>query len=112
MSKFGSVRNIAVAAMSKNLADELSPHGVNVVVVYPGPTRTEAFEQHVQSLARARGVSVEEAERLAASPVSIGRMVTAEEVADVVAFLASPRGVALNGDPVVASGGMRGPIHY
>jgi NAD(P)-dependent dehydrogenase (short-subunit alcohol dehydrogenase family) len=44
--------------------------------------------------------------------VSIGRMVTAEEVADVVAFLASPRSVALNGDPVVPSGGMRGPIHY
>ncbi|MEU9309623.1 SDR family oxidoreductase [Streptomyces sp. NPDC048256] len=111
-SVVGSVRNIAVAAMSKNLADELGPHGVNVVVVHPGPTRTEAFEQHVQTLARARGVSVEEAERLAASMVSIGRMVTAEEVADVVAFLASPRSVALNGDPVVASGGMRGPIHY
>ncbi|MFF7647192.1 SDR family oxidoreductase [Streptomyces canus] len=63
-------------------------------------------------LARARGISAEEAEQLAASTVSIGRMVTAEEVADVVAFLASPRNVALNGDPVVASGGMRGPIHY
>jgi hypothetical protein len=36
-------------------------------------------------------------------------MVTAE---DVVAFLASPRGVSLNGNPVVASGGMRGLIHY
>jgi hypothetical protein len=30
----------------------------------------------------------------------------------VVAFLASPRSVALNGDPVVASGGGRGTIHY
>ncbi|MFJ9562837.1 SDR family NAD(P)-dependent oxidoreductase [Streptomyces fuscichromogenes] len=111
-SVVGSVRNVAVAAMSKNLADELGPHGVNVVAVHPGPTRTEASEQQLRALARARGVSVEEAERLAASMVSIGRLVTAEEVADVVPFLASPRSVALNGDPVLASGGMSGPIHY
>jgi NAD(P)-dependent dehydrogenase (short-subunit alcohol dehydrogenase family) len=111
-SVVGSVRNVAVAAMSKNLADELGPHGVNVVVVHPGPTRTEASGQQLRALARARGVSIEDAERLAAPMVSIGRMVTAEEVADVVAFLASPRSVALNGDPVVASGGMSGPVYY
>lgn len=46
------------------------------------------------------------------APVSIGRMVTAQEVAAVVAFLASPKSVALNGGPIVASGGTRGPIHY
>jgi NAD(P)-dependent dehydrogenase (short-subunit alcohol dehydrogenase family) len=44
--------------------------------------------------------------------VSIGRLATAEEVASVVAFLASPKSVALNGDAVVASGGARGPIYY
>ena len=37
---------------------------------------------------------------------------TAEEVAAVVTFLASPKSVAINGDPVVASGGARGSIHY
>ncbi|SHH30958.1 SDR family NAD(P)-dependent oxidoreductase [Streptomyces sp. 3214.6] len=111
-SLVGSVRNVAVAAMTKNLADELGPHGVNVVVLHPGPTRTETSERHIRALADDRGISTDEAERLAASMVSIGRMVTAEEVADVVAFLASPRSVALNGDPVVPSGGMRGPIHY
>jgi hypothetical protein len=30
----------------------------------------------------------------------------------VVTFLASPKSVAINGDPVVASGGARGSIHY
>jgi NAD(P)-dependent dehydrogenase (short-subunit alcohol dehydrogenase family) len=44
--------------------------------------------------------------------VAIGRLVTAEEVAAVVTFLASPRSVALNGDAVVAGGGSRGSIHY
>jgi NAD(P)-dependent dehydrogenase (short-subunit alcohol dehydrogenase family) len=95
----GSVRNVAVAAMTKNLADELGPQGVNVTVVHPGMTRTE------------RTIDPE-LERKVAAGVSIGRIVAAEEVADVVAFLASPRSVALNGDPVVASGGAKGPIYY
>jgi hypothetical protein len=37
---------------------------------------------------------------------------TADEVATVICFLASPRAVAVNGDPVVASGGMKGWIAY
>jgi NAD(P)-dependent dehydrogenase (short-subunit alcohol dehydrogenase family) len=111
-SLVGSVRNVAVAALSKNLADELGPQGVNVVVVHPGLTRTEKTPQTLATMAANRGVSVEEVERLADAGVSIGRLVTAEEVASVIAFLASPKSVALNGDPVVASGGVRGPIHY
>jgi NAD(P)-dependent dehydrogenase (short-subunit alcohol dehydrogenase family) len=31
----GSMRNVAVAALTKNLADELGPHGINVTVVHP-----------------------------------------------------------------------------
>ena len=41
-STIGSIRNVAVAAMTKNLADELGRSGVNVTVVHPGLTRTEA----------------------------------------------------------------------
>ena len=37
----GSIRNIAVAALTKNLADELGRSGINVTVVHPGLTRTE-----------------------------------------------------------------------
>ena len=63
-------------------------------------------------MASSRGVTVEELERALESAVSLGRIVTAEEVAAVVTFLASPKSVAINGDPVVASGGARGSIHY
>ncbi|WP_127359325.1 SDR family NAD(P)-dependent oxidoreductase [Actinacidiphila soli] len=111
-SVVGSVRNVAVAALSKNLADELGPQGVNVVVVHPGATRTEQTTQVLTAMADARGTSVEEVERAMGSTVSIGRLVTAQEVAAVVTFLASPKSVALNGDPIVASGGTRGTIHY
>jgi NAD(P)-dependent dehydrogenase (short-subunit alcohol dehydrogenase family) len=44
--------------------------------------------------------------------ISIGRMVSAEEVASVIVFLASPRSVAITGDPVAAGGGARGAIFY
>ena len=57
----GSIRNVAVAAMTKNLADELGPHGVNVVVVHPGLTRTEATPGVVTRLASARRISEEAA---------------------------------------------------
>ncbi len=36
-----TIRNVSVSALTKNLADELGPHGVNVTVVHPGLTRTE-----------------------------------------------------------------------
>jgi NAD(P)-dependent dehydrogenase (short-subunit alcohol dehydrogenase family) len=75
-------------------------------------TRTERTPEAMAAMAQARGTSVEELERRLESAVSIGRLVTAEEVAAVVAFLASPRSVALNGDAVVAGGGARGVIHY
>ena len=111
-SVVGSVRNVAVAALTKNLADEFGPQGVNVTVVHPGITRTERSEQALAAMAAARGTDAATLEAALGAGVSIGRVVTAAEVADVVAFLASPRSVALNGDPVVASGGARGPIYY
>ena len=108
----GTVRNVAVAAMTKNLADELGPRGVNVTVVHPGMTRTERTPEAMAAMAQARGTTVDELERALAGSVALGRLVTAEEVAAVVAFLASPKSVAVNGDPVAAGGGARGAIYY
>lgn len=108
----GSVRNVAVAAMTKNLADELGPRGVNVTVVHPGLTVTERLPAMVAGIAAHRGVSEDEVVRDFGSLTTLGRLVTADEVADVVTFLASPRSVAINGDAVVASGGAPGAIYY
>jgi NAD(P)-dependent dehydrogenase (short-subunit alcohol dehydrogenase family) len=105
---FSSIRNVSVTALTKNLADELGSSGINVTVVHPGPTRTASGDTEdasdPQLLAR-RNAMVK-------ADVSLGRIVTAEEVADVVTFLASPRSVAINGDAVVVSGGMRRAIYY
>ena len=111
-STIGSIRNVAVAAMTKNLADELGPHGISVVVVHPGLTRTEKTPGVVRAQADRLGVAAEEVERRMSQGNVLGRLIDAREVADVVAFLASPRAIAVNGDAVVVGGGVRGAIHY
>ena len=93
----GSVRNVAVSALTKNLADALGPYGINVTVVHPGNTVTEATTPEVLS-------------RPATNIV--GRMITAGEVADVVTFLASPKSIAVTGDAVVVGGGSPRSIYY
>ncbi len=111
-SIIGSVRNVAVAALTKNLADELGPKGINVTVVHPGLTRTEKTAALVAARAEASGATVEETEQRMAANITVGRIIDAAEVADVVAFLASPRSVAINGDAVACGGGAKGAIHY
>ncbi len=108
----GTVRNVAVAALTKNLADELGPDGINVNVVHPGFTVTEKTPEFLAGRAERAGISVAEVERQVAASISIGRIVTADEVASVVTFLASPKSVAINGDAITVGGGAIGPIYY
>ncbi len=105
-----TVRNISVAAITKNLADELGPHGVNVTVVHPGTTLTDAVEERVAARVAA-GETRADAERALAGNI-IGRIVTVAELADVIAFLASPRSVAITGGAVDAGGGTPGVVTY
>lgn len=111
-SLVGSVRNVAVVAMTKNLADELGPSGVLVTVVHPGHTVTERTPDLLAAAAERAGSTPEEVAGRLAAGTSTGRLATADEVADVVTFLASPRNAAITGDVVAAGGGSRGAIHY
>jgi NAD(P)-dependent dehydrogenase (short-subunit alcohol dehydrogenase family) len=93
-----TLRNVGVAAISKNLGDELGPKGINVVALHPGATRTERTDP--------------KNEAQLASGNSIGRIVDASEVANAVVFIASPLSVAINGDAIRVGGGSRGTINY
>jgi len=108
----GSIRNVAVAALAKNLADELGPDGINVTVVHPGVTRTERTAALLEAQSRSLGVDAREVEKRMADANSIRRLVDASEVADVVAFLASPRSIAINGESIAAGGGAPRSIYY
>lgn len=104
-------RNVSVSAITKNLADELGPHGVNVTVVHPGLTRTPALTERLEQQAAEQGTTVAELEgRMTRNTVN--RMIDASNVADVVVFLASPRSIAITGDAIAAGGGVPGPIYY
>ncbi|MPZ14383.1 MAG: SDR family oxidoreductase [Chloroflexi bacterium] len=107
-----SVRNVAVVSLSKNLADELGPYGINVTAVHPGMTRTEAVEARWALQAEREGVSVEEIERRVAEGSPVRRVIDARDVANVVAFLASPKSIAINGDVIGAAGGLPRAIYY
>jgi NAD(P)-dependent dehydrogenase (short-subunit alcohol dehydrogenase family) len=93
----GSIRNIGVVALSKSLADELGPDGISVCCVHPGLTVTERNEG-------------DEAYAVKAAETALGKALSAAEVADLVAFLASPRGRVANGAVITANGGTPGPI--
>ena len=111
-SIIGSIRNVSVAALTKNLADELGPHGISVTCVHPGFTRTEKTPDALRYRASVAGLSVEAIEQRLAEDTSIRHIVTAEEVAYVVAFLASPKSTAISGDAIAVGGGKVGSIYY
>ena len=94
-----SIRNSAVSSLTKNLADELGPKGINVVAIHPGTTK-------------AGQPMTEEFEKRMTQSVSVGRLIEAKEIAYVVAFLASPKSIAINGETFATGGGIIGPIGY
>lgn len=110
-STIGSMRNAAVVALTKTLADELGPSGVNVTAIHPGPTRTERTEARLLDDAKKLGISLEEATELMAKRNSIHRIIDASDIANVIAFLASPKSVSITGDAIATGGGGSG-IYY
>lgn len=107
-----SMRNVSLVAMTKSLSDELGPEGISLVVVHPAYCRTEATAAAVAARAQRDGVTEAEVEQHLAAGCALGRILTAEEIAWVVTFLASPKAVSINGDTVIATGGLLGPIYY
>src|SRR3954451_3894926 len=110
-SMIGSIRNVSVVALTKNLADELGPKGINVTVVHPGLTRTEKTAGVISANAGRQGISEAEAEKRMVRNL-VGRWIDAADIANVVTFLASPKAVAINGDVIAAGGGIPGSIYY
>ena len=111
-SIIGTVRNVSVAALNKNVADELAGTGITVVCVHPGMTVTEKTPGLIDRQAKANNISPAEMEKRMDSRNTNRKVVHMQEVADLLTFIASPRSVAVNGDVIAAGGGAPGTVHY
>lgn len=95
----------AVANWAKTLATELGPYGITVNNVLPGYTKTQRLDQILDDRTKATGKSAEEISRTMLANVPVGRFADASEVANVIAFLASPAAGYVNGINVPVDGG-------
>lgn len=98
----------ALSTYSKALSNEVGPKGVRVLRVSPGFTETDSATRLIQRLAAADDVEVAAAREglmRALGGIPIGRPNAPQEVADLVAFLASDRAATLHGAEYVIDGG-------
>jgi NAD(P)-dependent dehydrogenase (short-subunit alcohol dehydrogenase family) len=105
-------RNAAVVNLTKALAIELGPFGITANAVHPFTTVTERLDSRLARMAERSGVSPEEHFERISTRTSIGRLVTAEEIAYLVTFLASPLSVSLTGEVLAATGGVGHSVYF
>ena len=102
--------NAAGQNLTLALAGQYGRDNVSFVAVNPGPVRTERWAGLVDAMARDMQIPREEADRLAPRSIPLGRIAEVEEVASLVAYLASPLAHFVNGTMIEIDGGQQKPL--
>jgi meso-butanediol dehydrogenase/(S,S)-butanediol dehydrogenase/diacetyl reductase len=95
----------AVIGLTQAMAFELARDGIRVNSVCPGYVATPMQERELAWEGELRGVSAEQVRQLWIDDTPMGRLETPEDVARVVAFLASPDAAFITGESIAVNGG-------
>ncbi|HLT99140.1 MAG TPA: SDR family oxidoreductase [Burkholderiaceae bacterium] len=94
----------AVVGFTKTLAIELGPHGVRANAVLPGAVEGPRIRAVIEAKAGTLGRPVEEVASAYEKQASMGRMVSAQDVANMVVFAASDAAAMVSGQALVVDG--------
>jgi 3-oxoacyl-[acyl-carrier protein] reductase len=100
----------AVANWSKTLSFEVAKFGITVNNVLPGATTTHRQQTLFEAKAKLKNTSVEEIEKESLREIPARRFAQPEEIADAIAFLASPAAGYINGINLPVDGGRTGNL--
>ncbi|SHH85961.1 3-oxoacyl-[acyl-carrier protein] reductase [Chryseolinea serpens] len=100
----------AVANWSKTLSVELAPFGITVNNVLPGASMTSRLESIIRTRAEKTGKTYEAVKHEMAAEVPAGRISDPSEIANAIAFLATPAAGYINGINVPVDGGRTGSL--
>jgi 3-oxoacyl-[acyl-carrier protein] reductase len=95
----------AVASWAKTLAGELGEFGITVNNVLPGSTWTGRLKSIIENKSSKTGESIERVKEMMRAEIPAGRFGEASEVANAIAFLASPAASYINGVNLPVDGG-------
>lgn len=101
-----NVLRSGVVALAHSLVNEIGPYGITAHVVAPGSIQTERQQQNFVYRAEANGKSPGEVKAMELSQIAVDRFGTVEDVAALVAFLASDEAGYLTGSITNVDGGM------
>ena len=100
----------AVANWSKTLANEVASYGITVNNVLPGATLTGRLSTIIENKSKNTGESLNEIKNEMESEIPLGRFAEPAEIANAVAFLASPAASYITGINVPVDGGRTGSL--